>query len=540
MTRPRRLPFQTLQYCLAGICITFSSPALAWVPGDIAAVGPKNSEVDLTAYAEVIHVAPPGATKAEPDGTKARPLPSVAEAVKRADNPAAGRRTAVLVAAGTYSDATVVMREHVDIFGGFDSQAWQRDIFANTSTLDGLESRRVAIGASNAKLDGFVIRRGRALGHGGGILCDGTSPTITNNLIEENFTVEPANFRSDRIHQQGHFGGGMACLYEAVPVIANNVFRGNWTEIGEGGGIAFYGWHRLPGKPRGLVENNVFVGNISGLKDHGRTRSSSGGAISFSHEANHDFRNNVVAHNRAMGRSDAGGVYNEFFSSPVIENNWIVGNEGDDDGGGLYTMREGEPLIRHNLFAGNWTTMGGVGGVRVSKEGRARVIDNHIVRNLSGGGLYLVDGYLVATGNLIADNLKGAGVRVDQNYEYFQPSRLEGNRIQNNEKGAISLVQTSASPPVVADNLIREGAPDTTSTSWAITGATFDQRLGQTVIRVGSATGAPGELAGRTVWRGTRWSVVAANTQDSITVWGDLTKPEDDSVLHLLHEYPES
>lgn len=537
MIQSLRYPLQVLQNCLAGICLAIGSSALAWVPGDITAVGPSNSTVDLTAYAEILHVALPEGEKVIPDGTKARPFPSVAEAVMRANNPSAERRTAVLVAAGTYDDATVVMREYVDIYGGFNAEDWQRDIFANTSTLDGLESRRVVIGASNAKLDGFVIRNGRALGHGGGILCDGTSPTISNNLIEENFTVEPANFRSDRIHQQGHFGGGMACLYEAVPVIVNNVFRGNWTEIGEGGGIAFYGWHRLTGKPRGRIENNVLIGNNSGLKDHGRTRSSSGGAISFSHEANHDFRNNVVAHNRAMGRSDAGGVYNEYFSSPVIEDNWIVGNEGDDDGGGLYTMRDGDPVIRHNLFAGNWTTMGGVGGVRVSKEGRALVIDNRIVRNLSGGGLYLVDGHLVASGNLIADNLKGAGIRVHQRFAHILPSRIENNQIRNHEEGTISLPKSSGAAPVMAGNELSEGPPASNMEDWTVTGAIFNRRTGLTTIQVSLTTGAKDALAGRTVRRGSRWSVVAGNQSGSISVWGDLAGPADDSILHIMPEY---
>jgi len=515
-----------------------SASLFAWTPGDIAAVGPGTSEINLSAYASVLYVAPAGDAETA-DGSKTKPYPSVAGAVNRAQ-PAAGARAAVLVAAGTYDDATVIMREGVDLFGGFEPVSWKRDIFANTSILDGLKARRVVLGASNARLDGFVIRRGRAQGHGGGILCDGTSPTITNNIIEDCHTVAPEDFRSDRIHQEGHRGGGIACLFESVPVIANNIFRNNHTEIGDGGGIAFYGWHRLPGKPRGRIENNVIVGNVSGTKDFDRTRSSSGGGIVFSHEAMHDFRNNVVAHNRAMGRSDAGGIYNEFYSSPVIENNWVVGNEGDDDGGGLYTMREGDPLIRHNLFAGNWTTMGGVGGVRVSKEGRARVIDNQIVRNQSGGGLYLVDGFLVATGNLIADNLKGSGIRVQQHFDYFQPSRIENNRILNNAEGGISVPKGDGTAPALTGNQIQDGPPDTSSVEWRITRATFDRRTGRTTILVVAPTGADGALAGRTVWRGNRWSVVVANHSDSITVWGDLSDPDSGNALNLLPEYPES
>ncbi len=509
---------------------------LARVPGDIAAVGPRTIAVDLSAYSTVQYVAA-SAPEAAADGTKVRPWRSVAEAAKNLGG-TKDRRSAILVAAGAYDDATVAMREHVDLFGGFSAADWTRDIFIHETVLDGLHTRRVVLGASQARIDGFVIRRGRALGHGGAVLCDGVSPTISNNRIEESYTVPPVGFRLDRIHQPGSMGGGLACLFEAVPVITNNHFRANHTEIGEGGALAVYGWHRLPGNPRALIEHNVFTGNISGLHDHTRTRSSSGGAAAFSHEASPIFRHNVVAMNRAMGRSDAGGVYCEFFASPTIEHNWIIGNEGDDDGGGLYTMRQGEPVIRRNLFAGNWTTMGGIGGIRISKEGRARVIENQIVHNQSGGGIYMADGYVVVEGNVIADNRKGPGIRLQQNFSYFQPSRVEQNRFLRNEEGAIKITKTVGAAPMVTNNEIADGAPRPPSTSWKIAQAVFDRRRGQTTIRVTGAAALDEKLPGATVWTGTRWSVVTRQEGNVLTVWGDLSAPESNRVLYLLPEYP--
>ena len=523
--------------CAGLALIALAGPVLfARVPGDIAAVGPKTIAVDLSAYSEVRYVAPAPA-EAAGDGTKARPWRSVAEAATNLGG-TKDRRSAILVAAGTYDDATVTMREHVDLFGGYSAANWERDIFAHETVLDGRHIRRVVLGANQARLDGFVIRRGRALGHGGAILCDGVSPTISNNRIEDSYTVPPAGFRHDRIHQAGSMGGGMACLYEAVPVIANNLFRANHTEIGEGGALAFYGWHRLPGNPRATVEKNVFVGNVSGAQDQARTRSSSGGAVAFSHEASPIFRHNIVAQNRAMGRSDAGGIYCEFFASPTIEHNWIVGNEGDDDGGGLYTMRQGEPVIRHNLFAGNWTTMGGIGGLRISKEGRAQILDNHIVHNQSGGGIYMADGFVVVAGNVIADNRKGPGIRLQQNFTYFQPSRVEKNRFLRNEEGAVQITKMAGAAPLQANNEIVNGPPAPAATSWRVAGATFDPRRGQTTVHIAGASGSAGPFAGATVWQDTRWGVVAAAGKDTLTVWGDLSGAGTDQTLYLLPDYP--
>lgn len=514
--------------------MALAAPGAAWLPSDIAAVGPRTVPVNTGDYAEVRYVDVRAAGEGPGAGTREQPWKSLAFGLREI-RAAAEQRVAVLVASGTYSDETVVLREYVDVYGGFDARDWSRDIFAHETVLDGQKVRRAVIGASHAVLDGFIVRAGRAYGHGGGMLCDGTSPKITNNRFEQCHTIAPEGFRSDRIHIQGHMGGALACLFEAVPVIANNLFRANWTEIGDGGALAMYGWHRLPGNPKARIEQNVFVDNRSGIKEGGRSRSSSGGAVVFSHEASSEFRHNVVAHNRAMGNSDAGGLYVEYYSSPAIENNWIVGNQGDDDGGGIYTMRLGEPLIRENLIAGNWTANGGVGGVRVSKEGRAQVLDNRIVQNQSGGGLYVVDGYVVARGNVIADNHKGFGIRTQQRFTYFQPSLFKQNRIYRNELGAVSIPDAKGAAPVLAENDIQEGLVAGADATLAIAAATFDPRTGQTMIRL-CAPAAVESLVGRVVWQGDRWAVVATHGGDTITVWGDPSWNVD-AAVNLLPDY---
>jgi hypothetical protein len=508
---------------------------------DITAVGPNNEDVALSSYNTLHYVSVSEGSDAEGGGGRNQPWSTILHALKQVHTASASGNVAILVAEGTYDHGTIAMREYVDLFGGFDADGWHRDIDRFRTILDGQDSRRVALGANHARIDGFVITGGRAFGHGGGILCDNASPEITNNRIIANATVEPIGFRHDLIHQNGNRGGGIACLFNSVPRIANNIFADNTTEIGDGAGLALYGWVRLEGNPKAVVENNVFTGNTAGAKDFTRTRSSSGGGISCHHEASPFIRNNVIALNAVHGNSDAGGIYSEYYASPIIERNWIVGNVADDDGGGYYTMRLGQPVLSGNVIAGNWTRNGGAGGARVSKEGRATFIGNLIVRNLSGSGLASVDGRVVLQNNIIADNLGGPGFDYRQNHDYFQPSRIQGNVIVRNEKGPIRIDASAGEPPIVTGNVLDgpSSIDGNTSTGQAfaedgrtfhITSVLADPDHCFTLLEVSASTGEARALAGRVIRLEDQWSVIRDNEDNVISVWGRLASTGDGDV----------
>ncbi len=293
-------------------------------------IGPQNAAVRLSDYQGVRYVAASVGSDRNGDGSARKPWASVSHALSRLADAAPSKRYAVLVAGGTYGD-TVKMREYVDVFGGFEAKGWSRDIFAHPSTLDGQQKHRVVIGANNARLDGFVITGGKAQSPGGAILCDRTSPTITNNTITRNTTIEPADFIRDMIHQIGNDGGAIACLNGAAPMIANNVIADNTTGVGGGGAIGC----RNQSAP--TIVNNVMGNNTTGLNDKKRSRSSNGGAISCAISCSPKIINNVIANNRVGGNSDAGGIYCEYDSSPEIVHNYLVGNVAEDDGGAIYT-----------------------------------------------------------------------------------------------------------------------------------------------------------------------------------------------------------
>jgi len=522
-------------------------------------LGPQTVEVEKDRYSKILFVSADRKSDEQGDGSKGNPWNSLGHALSGISDASEQNKYAIFVAEGTYSGQTVTMPEHVDIFGGFSSETWTRDIQKFKSHLDGKNVRRVVLGANNARLDGFIINNGLSRTHGGGILCDDTSPTISNNFIINNFVLEPANFNHNRIHQNGHIGGGIACLYNAVPDIRNNVFYGNRTSVGIGGALAFHGWvrhkdapsmevldNRFSGGLRPKVEHNVFINNTAGVNDNSRTRSSSGGAIACAYEARPIIQNNLIALNRAMGNSDAGGIYCEYFSDPDIIGNWIIGNVGDDDGGGFYTMKLGQPLLKGNIFAGNYTTGGGIGGIRISKEGRARIIDNIIMHN-PGGGVMSVDSYVELKNNLIASNRSGAGVNFRTNFSYFKPSVISQNIIVNNEGGAIELDKDSEKMVKMSGNTIKEEYPDDKSKylerrkkeqnlKVSIASAYFDQTSFKTMLTMNDQIA--NNLTGRLVRLNNKWSIVQNHESNQLIIWGDLLGDSQDSkILNILPVY---
>jgi hypothetical protein len=76
-------------------------------------------------------------------------------------------------------------------------------------------------------VEGFTIKNGYT-GYGGGIYCDGASPTIINNVIANNTAYSSTITPSSR-------GGGIYCDNSSA-FIANNLIAGNFVR-GLGGGI---------------------------------------------------------------------------------------------------------------------------------------------------------------------------------------------------------------------------------------------------------------------------------------------------------------
>jgi len=457
----------------------------------MAQLGPQPRSVDSKAYAHVIYVAPDGKHK------------TVASALAAVTDASPGKRYAILVAAGTYKESRLQMKPHVDLYGGFVAGDWKkRDVYEHATILDAQKKGPVVVGADHARLDGFVVTGGQQQAHGGGIVCDGVSPMIVNNIITGNRTLKP-KIGEGLGKQIANEGAGIALLSGSRAYVSNNLVCENSTEVGNGAGIT------ARGNVQAKILRNVFCNNVAGVKDdtlfHDKvgSRSSPGGAIACSEESSPQISFNCIVLCSAPINNDAGGIWVEGNSMPPINYNWVVGNTSGDDGGGIYVMGnlyydeegkrfdsapDGPVAVEDNVIAGNDTIRGGPGGVRVSRWGRVDLRRNLIVGNAKGGAHGAEGGVIcVMENNIIEDN----GARREPADPSFR---------------------------LAADIASRE----------------FDARRYVTEIATSSTLGKE-DLTGSVVRIGAKWSVVKSSGPSSLTVWGKIT--DEATKVEVLDQY---
>ena len=454
----------------------------------------KARTIDLRPYKHVLRVAPDGEHR------------SVGSALAAATDASAMKRYAVLVAAGTYRESPLKLKPFVDLFGGFSGGDWKTpDVYQNATILDGEQKGPVVVGADDARLDGFVITGGRQAAHGGGIVCDGTSPTIINNILVGNQTLKPV-IGEGLGKQIANEGAAIALLAGSRAYVANNLISENTTEVGNAAGIA------CRGNVQAKILRNVFCNNTSGVKDdtifHGKvgSRSSPGAAISCCDASSPQISFNVIVMCTAINNNDGGGIWVEGNSEPQINYNWIAGNTSGDDGGGVYVMGnlyyndEGERLdtapdgsvaVEDNIIAGNTTVRGGPGGVRVSRFGRVDLRRNWIIANEKGGTAAAEGAMIcVSENNVIADN----GAKREKATPSF---RFSADVTQRKYDSRDCVTEFT-----VAQDLSRE-------------------KLAGSVVRIGG-----------------QWSIVKASQANGVVIWGRIT--DESARVDVLDDYSPS
>jgi parallel beta-helix repeat protein len=135
---------------------------------------------------------------------------------------------------------------------------------------------------------------------GGGIYINGASPTIQNDILENNT------------------GCGIG-VFNGAPLIQGTMIT-NTTYGGSSG--------CLPAEGTGVL--------LSGYSTDGEQA---------------QLLNNTIEDNNAQ--YSPGGIYLYRAGAPRIENNVIVNNESDDQGGGILMQGDGAPAIVQNLIYGN-------------------------------------------------------------------------------------------------------------------------------------------------------------------------------------------
>ena len=202
---------------------------------------------------------------------------------------------------------------------------------------------------SNAILDGFTIRNGKAnSGDGGGIQISGGSPTVRRNRI---------------VNNAGCTGSGISIDF-ASPLIQQNVISGNGSPCGGigGGGI------KIGGAASAQILDNIISNNAA----------SSGGAISMFAAGTPLIRGNIITGNTA---GEGGGISMVNFSDARIIQNVIAGNTADLGGGIYWLVAAGNhgPYITQNTIVDNNALQHGSGILADGYDGLTTVKNNVIV-----------------------------------------------------------------------------------------------------------------------------------------------------------------
>lgn len=268
------------------------------------------------------------------DGSAAHPFDSIQEGI----NAATSGVDEVVVLAGTYTGLGNV---NVDFLG--KAIVVRSDAGAEQTIVDmqGVPGTRGFVFQDSEfitqELDGFTITGGSrlspdpALGRGGGVYCDQSSPLIRNCVFSSNAATE---------------GGGLGCV-ASHPTLIRCRFENN-TSTGHGGGL-----FNSDGYPK--MFNTIFSGNVAGGSGGGmynfscsfgdgpgpeivnglftnNTAAEDGGAI-----ASIEFCLTTVFHATLVGNMAAsgGGVFHDVLSQIVIGDSVIWGNAPDSiDGSG--------------------------------------------------------------------------------------------------------------------------------------------------------------------------------------------------------------
>ncbi|HEX6908726.1 MAG TPA: right-handed parallel beta-helix repeat-containing protein [Terriglobales bacterium] len=296
-------------------------------------------------------------------------VPGDQSTIQAAINAASAGDT-VLVAPGTYAENINFAGKAITVTssGG-----------ASVTIIDGGNAAPVVTFASgegsHSLLNGFTIQNGTSTFNtqyeGGGIYIRSASPTITNNVIQNNTAC------SD--------GGGIAVSFGS-PTIQGNTIQNNTQSAcsggSGGGGIA------LGGAGTAQVIGNVIVNNT--------WPSGNGGGISMNAAGAPTIKNNIIAGNTASGVSPAaqgGGISMVNDSDPLLLQNLIYNNSSDQGGGVFISVPSGSrgPILLNNTIAGN---LGGNQGSAVYAIGFDSQVQffNNLMIGTSGSNAVFCDG----------------------------------------------------------------------------------------------------------------------------------------------------
>ncbi len=203
--------------------------------------------------------------------------------------------------------------------------------------IDGNQSGSVVTFDSNegteSILDGFSIINGNSDFGGGGILCDYSSPTITNCTLTENNAVT---------------GGGIYCN-SSFSMLTNCTITGN-NATSYGGGIRLQG-----SSPE--INNSIIAGN----------NSSYGGGI-YCHQSSPALTNCTIAQNTTNNNDSGGGLHATYMSHPTVINSILWGDKANGLSNEITFESISSVDVTYSNIQGGWIGQGNRNSVPLFKD----------------------------------------------------------------------------------------------------------------------------------------------------------------------------
>ena len=231
----------------------------------------------------------------------------------------------VHVSEGTYYE-NLTLESYVTMLGGYPAGGGTRDPETYVTIVDGgaVDSVVAIDDKDGVTIDGFTIKNGKP-DNGGGIYCNSSSPTITNNTVTAN--------------SAGYYGGGICINNYSSPTISNNTITGN--SAGYGGGISCLN----DSSP--TMTNNQITGNSAGW----------GGGIWCQTDSSPTITNCTIADNKAPYAAGIGIYPWDSPCAPVLLNCILWGDTPDEIAGDTTNL-----TVSYSDVEGGWAGDGNIEG----------------------------------------------------------------------------------------------------------------------------------------------------------------------------------
>ena len=370
----------------------------------------------------------------------------------RAATAAARSGEMIWVARGTYTsdpatEPVLTMKEGIKVYGGFSggesSLGDRADPSANPTILDGEnQSLTVVVGASHARLDGFVITKGAASTDGGGMVNKQVESLIVTNctfkentaadaggaMATEDSTLSISNCLFER-NRAPNSGGGALYFFEASLDITNCSFQKNSAAWGG----AIFNWDNA--NPR--LTDCTFNEN---------TTTGGGGAMINDKVSKPTMTRCTLTGNTAGW---AAALMNDNGSSTTIKECIFRGNSTGGGGGALVNDNSALALIEKSEFSGN--TGDWAGAILNDNASSLTILESTIHGNISnnGGGIYnaAASSLTIRESTIYGNVSKGSGGGIynrDDSTLLAVNNLFYGNRTESSGGGIITRFRSNS------------------------------------------------------------------------------------------------